>query len=192
MTAEVLELDLDPDPGWYPVPEDDVDLYDWALDLVRERAGADAGDDVVLAAAEDVVRHGRPAREDLVELAYVFHPDPLGPVLAVCHIELVFGTAGDLPSAAEIAASLTQRLPEHLGEPDVEERLLTAGPAVRQHAMRTEDDGAVVEQVTYVVTVPALDDALLRITTSWRAVALGDALVEQGDRLAAGLVVRTS
>lgn len=192
MAAEFLELELDPDPGWHPVPEDDVDLYDWALGLVRERAGTGAADDVVLTAAEDLVRHARPAREDLVELAYVFHPDPLGPVLAVCHVELVFGTAGDLPSPTEIAASLARRLPEHLEEPEVDQRLLTAGPAVRQHVMRAEDDGSVVEQVTYVVTVPALDDALLRITTSWRAVALGDPLVEQGDRLAAGLVVRTS
>ena len=192
MTAEVLELELDPDPGWYPVPEDDVDLYDWALDLVRQLAGPEAGAEVVLASAEDVVRHARLAREDLVELAYVFLPDPLGPPLAVCHIELVFGTAGDLPSVAEIAASLARRLPEHLEEPEMNERLLTAGPAVRQHAMRTEEDGSVVEQVTYVVAVPALDDALLRITTSWRALALGDPLLEQGDRMAAGLVVRTS
>lgn len=191
MTADELELELDPDPGWYPVPEEGVDRYDWATDLVRQLAGPEEGDEGVLATVEDLVRHARLADEDLVELTYVFLPDPLGAVLAACHIELVFGTAGDLPSPAEIAVSLARRRPEHLDEPQVDSRLLTAGPAVRQRVMRSQDDGSVVEQVTHVVGVPGLDDAVLRITTSWRALALGDLLVEQADRMAAGLVVRT-
>jgi hypothetical protein len=35
--------------------------------------------------------------------------------------------------------------------------------------MRTEDDGSVVERVTYVVVTRGLEDAVLRITTTWRA-----------------------
>jgi hypothetical protein len=189
--AKVLELELEPDPGWLEVPEAD-DLYGWALETIRGLAGPDADDEAVLATVEDVHRHARLAQDELVELGFLFLPDPLGSVLASCHIELVFGTAGDLPSVAGIAASLSRRLPEHLAEPEVDQRLLTAGRAVRQHAMRTEEDGSVVEQVIYVVAVPTLDDALLRITTSWRALALGDPLVEQGDRMASALVVRTS
>lgn len=192
MTAELLELELEPDPGWYEIPEDSADFREWALGLVRQLAGPDADEDAVRASAEVVLAHAWQAADAMVELAWVFLPDPLDQVLASCHVELVFGTAGDLPSLAEIVASLERRLPDHIDEPHVREELLTAGRSVRQQLMRTHDDGEVVEAVTYVVVVPELDDALLRITTSWRALALGEVLTEQADRMAAGIVVRTS
>ena len=188
----MIEFELDPDPGGTQVPEEDVDLFDWAVDLVRQLAGPDADGDVVLATAEDVVRHARLAHQDLVELAYVFLPDPLGSVLAACHIELVFGTPGDLPSAAEIAGSLARRLPAHLQDPDVDQmgsppdRRSGSTSCGRRTTARSSN------RFIHVVEVAGLDAALLRITTSWRALALGEVLVEQGDRMAAGLVVRMS
>jgi hypothetical protein len=192
VSADVLELELDPDPGWYPVPEYEDEVDTWAAWLVRELAGPDAGEDDVGTVVEDVRAHARRAHELQVELAFVFLPDPLGPVLASCHVELVFGTAGDLPDQAEIAAALSQRRPEHVDVPEVGRVLLTAGPAVRQRVMGAEDDGVVVESVTHVVTVPGMDDALVRTTTSWWALGLGEALTERADRMAAALVVRTS
>ena len=186
-----LELELEPDPGWFEVPEDPEELADWAAGLVRELAGPEAPDDRVRAAADDVHRHARGMVEDGVELPWVFLPDPLAGVLATCSIELVFGTAGDLPDADEIAAALAAQRPEHLAAPDVGRVLLPAGPAVRQRVLRADGrDGEVVESVSHVVTVPGMDDALLRVTAEWRAAALGDALTEQADRLAAALVVR--
>lgn len=186
-----LELELDPDPGWYPVPEYEDEVDTWASWLVRELAGPNAGEDDVRATVEDVRAHARRAHQLQVELAFVFLPDPLGPVVASCHVELVFGAAGDLPDQAEIAAVLSQRRPEHVDLPAVGPVLLTAGPAVRQQVMGAED-GVVVESVAHVVTVPGMDDALLRTTTSWWALGLGEALAERADRMAAALVVRTS
>jgi hypothetical protein len=55
------------------------------------------------------------------------------------------------------------------GSPAPAASRLLAGPSVRKHGMRTEDDGSVVERVTYVVVTRGLEDAVLRITTTWRA-----------------------
>ena len=190
--TEVLELELEPDPGWHPVPEELDDLPDWSMGLVRELAGPEADEDAVRATAEGLLLHARAQLEAQVEFAWVFLPEPLGPVVAVCSIELVFGTAGDLPTPGEVAAALGRPDDRYLGDPEVSTPLLPAGPAVRQHVMRSEGpEGGVVESVTHVLELPGVDDALLRIVTEWRALALGDALVEQADRLAAALVVRT-
>jgi hypothetical protein len=189
--AGELEFELEPDPGWFAVPEDLESLHDWSIALVRELAGADAPEDEVRASAESVYAHAREMVEDLVELPWVFLPDPLAGVLAICSIELVFGEAGDLPGADELAAAFGEQRPEHLDAPQVSRVLLTAGPAVRQQVLRQDGDtGAVSETVSHVVAVDGMDDALLRITTEWQALALGDELTEQADRMAAGLVVR--
>jgi len=185
-----LELELEPDPGWYAVPEDEAEAPAWAEGLVRELAGPEAADTAVLATTESVLAHARAAYEAQVELAFVFLPQPLTPVVAYCHVELVFGTAGDLPDLDDIAQAFSVPRPEHLSPPEVDRRLLVAGPAVRQHELRGDDDGSVVERVSFVLELPGVDDALLRVTTSWRALSLGDALVEQADRMAAALVVR--
>ncbi|RBY76933.1 hypothetical protein DQ239_12140 [Blastococcus sp. TF02-09] len=193
MSAEdpELELELEPDPGWYAVPEDAAEAAAWAEDLVRALAGPEAADTAVLATTDSVLAHAREAYAAQVELAFVFLPQALTPVVAYCHVELVFGTAGDLPDLDDVARALAVQQPEHLDPPEVDRRLLVAGPAVRQHELRGGDDGgSVVERVSYVLELPGVDDALLRITTSWRALALGDALVEQADRMAAALVVR--
>ncbi|SDF22001.1 hypothetical protein SAMN05660662_1398 [Blastococcus aurantiacus] len=192
MTAEdpELELELEPDPGWYAVPEDEAEAAGWAEGLVRELAGPGAEDQAVLVTTESVLAHARAAYEAQVELAFVFLPQPLAPVVASCHVELVFGTAGDLPDLDDLARALAVQRPEHLSAPEVGRRLLVAGPAVRQHELREDDDGSVVERVSFVLELPRVDDALLRVTTTWRALALGDALVEQADRMAAALVVR--
>jgi hypothetical protein len=189
MTDE-LELELEPDPGWYAVPEDPDGLDDWAHGLVRELAGPEAAGEAVKGGAEVVRLHAELAHEQLVELAFVFLPEPLAPVLAACHVELVPGTAGDLPDLDDLERVLAEQQLEHVGVPAVSRTLLSAGPAVRQQVLAADEDGDVVERVTHVVASPLLDDALLRITTSWRAVALGDALTEQADRMAAALLVR--
>lgn len=186
-----LELELETDPGWFEVPEDPAELDDWSLGLVRELAGPEADEQRVRESAAGVRAHAQVMVDDGVELPWVYLPDPLAGVLAVCSIELVFGTAGDLPDADQVAAALAVQRPEHLAPPEVSRVLLTAGPAVRQRVLRSGDpDGDVVESVSHVVTVPGMDDALLRITAEWRAPALGEALTEQADRLAAALVVR--
>jgi hypothetical protein len=191
MTAEVLELELEPDAGWYAVPEDADELHDWSIALVRELA-PEADEDAVRTAAESVNLHGRAQLDAGVEFAWVFLPEPLGQVVAACSIELVFGTAGDLPSLDEVAAALSRPEARYLDAPEVGRPLLQAGPAVRQHVVRTDGpDGEVVESVVHVLEIPGVDDALLRIATEWRALAVGEALVEQADRLAAALVVRT-
>lgn len=185
-----LELELEPDPGWYAVPEDPDEVAAWSVALVRELAGPDADQDAVRGAAEVVRLHAQVAHDDLAELAFVYLPEPLAPVLASCQVELVFGTVGDLPDLDDVERSLSTRRPEHLDEPVVERVLLPAGPAVRQQVMSTDEDGEVLERVVVVWRSPVLDDALLRMTTAWRAVALGDALAAQADRLAAALLVR--
>lgn len=192
MTAEEpeLELELEPDPGWFAVPEDEAEAAAWAEDLVRALAGPEAADTAVLATTDSVLAHAREAYEAQVELAFVFLPQPLTPVVAFCHVELVFGTAGDMPDLDDLARALAVERPHHLDPPQVDRRLLVAGAAVRQHEVFRDDDGAVVERVSFVLELPGVDDALLRVTTTWRALALGDALVEQADRLAAALVVR--
>ncbi|WP_138758718.1 hypothetical protein [Modestobacter altitudinis] len=190
--TDVLELELEADPGWYAVPEDADELHEWSIGLVRELAGPGAEEDAVRSAAESVFLHGRTQLEAGVEFAWVFLPEPLGPVVAVCSIELVFGTAGDLPSLDQVAETLARPEARYLDAPEVGRPLLQAGPAVRQHAVRTDGpEGSVVESVVHVLEVPGVDDALLRISAEWRALPLGEALVEQADRLAAALVVRT-
>ncbi|SOE01471.1 hypothetical protein [Blastococcus haudaquaticus] len=189
--TEHLEMELEPDPGWFEVPEEGADLEEWSLDLVRRLAGPENDPEAIGASAAVVAEHARAAHDLLVELAFVFLPEPLAPVVATCHIELVFGPAGDMPDPPEVHRSLALRRDDHLEDPEVGERLLQAGRSVRQHVLVTEED-RVTERVTHVVFVPELEDALVRITTWWRALALGDALVEQADRMAAALVLRTS
>ena len=142
MTAEEpeLELELEPDPGWYPVPEDEAEAAGWAEGLVRALAGPEAADTAVLATTESVLAHARAAYEAQVELAFVFLPQPLTPVVAYCHVELVFGTAGDLPDLDDIERAFSVQLPGHLSPPEVDRRLLVAGPAVRQHELRGADE----------------------------------------------------
>ena len=67
--TEVLELELEPDPGWHAVPEDLDELPDWSIQLVRELAGPEADEDAVRAAAESVLEHGRAQLEAQVEFA---------------------------------------------------------------------------------------------------------------------------
>lgn len=185
-----LELALEPDPGWYPVPDDPDEVAAWSVQLVRELAGPDADEDAVRGAAEVVRLHADAAHEDLAELAFVYLPEPLAAVLASCQVELVFGTPGDLPDLDDVERSLSARRPEHLDDPVVERVLLAAGPAVRAQVMSTDAHGDVLESVVVVWRTPVLDDAVLRMTTAWRAVALGDALAAQADRMAAALQVR--
>jgi hypothetical protein len=189
--TESTTIELDPERGWYAVPEDRDDVAGWADWLVRQLAGPDADDGAVERAVAEVTVHALASHDAAIELTWLFVPSPLEPVLAVCDLELVFGTVGDLPGLAEIRASLAARQPEHLGEPEVSTVALPCGDAVRQHVMTTDDGGGVVEGVTHVVTVEGLDDALLRMRTTWRSVALGEVLVPEADRMAAALVVRT-
>lgn len=188
--TEVLELELEPDPGWYPVPPDAADVPAWSRELVRALAGADADEDTVRACAEVVRLHADAAHAQLAELALVHLPDPLAPVLAVCAVELVFGRAGELPDLDDVERVLSAQQPDHLEPPEVSRRLLAVGPAVRQRVLRVDEDDDALEQVVHVSRCPGVDDALLRTTTSWRVLGLGEPLAEQADRLAAALQVQ--
>lgn len=191
MSAETLELELDPEPGWFEVPEDPKAFKDWAKNLVKTLAGPDVKDRTLKGPVKSVIQCAKEAEHNQVELAWVYLPDPLKEVLATCFVELVFGTAGDMPSLEDIRASLQRRLPDHAEDPTVSDAVLPAGPSIRQRVARKEKDGSFLESVVYVVVVPELEDSLIRITSSWNAVNVGDLLAEEADRMAAKLLVRT-
>lgn len=187
MTDEI-EVSVDYPGGWIDLPVfTAVDADAWAQEVVWQAAAPEAPVEHLEAAAESLAEALRMAREQgpTLFVALAYQPDPTGPVLALCDVEL-YPFDGE-PVGLDDAERQLGSEGDTVGPPEVSRRTLPAGPAVRLRRMREDpvDDGraVVIEGVTYVLLPPALDGIGL-ISGRWTALVLGDELAARVDELA--------
>ncbi|WP_040338215.1 hypothetical protein [Candidatus Blastococcus massiliensis] len=189
-----VDLDLLVD-RWLPLPPPGADVETWAFDAAAELGEIDGQPDAVARLNEQLLLWARdPGRADH-DLAAVLVPEAQVGVYA-------WLTAAQLSEAPATVVQLEQiaRSVAHVGEAEVSQVPLPAGPAVRTRGIRAADRddglGELVEQVRWWVLPPLLaagpDPQSVEITMCWSAAAAHEAddLAELADDIAATLVVR--
>jgi len=185
-------------PGWIQLPvldgrkilERDKDLETWSAEKAHKMLGPGADARQLQQRAAELTRLtiGSRARHALYGLA--FYPPRASGLVAILDATRVVPDRKKYPELTldALAQVYAARTPETVGDIDVSQTSLPSGPAVRVRSRQVEDpdtndQGTLIEVVTYAIRPPGQGDAVVA-TMTWTALQLGDKLAAMADAIA--------